>query len=150
MKKILIPILIFVIILILYIYFSDTSNHYEKYLDGFWLASDDTFCENAGCDSCLIYFGKHDDNVRQCYIVMSPDIINSSFEMEYSIPKKFSNISKDYIFSAKIRFDDESDYEILPKNVKVNVNISTGIIKIYSEDYSILYLKCYKQHNLLI
>ncbi len=124
----------------------NTSTH-ENYLEGFWIADGDDFCEQAEIDSMLIYFGpsKPADGKRvkrECYVVITPDIENQAFTMSYK-PTYASPALGSYELDCQIDFEEDALWD---EKVKVAFDMRTGYLRIYSGETK--WARVHKEHSL--
>lgn len=137
-----------IIIIIVFVLYNMSSRNvcaYEDYLYGFWVAEGDDFCDDSGIESMLIFIGEPENDwasvTRKCYIIIMNDLCNQSFTMEYR--KGWSSIDiLNYKINIDSTFDDE---EIWPDNSVLDVDMRTGVMKIYKNET--LYAKLTKQND---
>lgn len=126
-----------ILILVLFTFAFEPAG--EEYMTGVWVASSD-FCDKSGIDSMMIVIGPAEgfyEKSRKCYVVITPNLSNQAFEIEYN--RSFG--MKRYNVCWKTDFDDE---EIMPEEVKCEIDIMTGHMlltadeKIYGDLYKSL------------
>ena len=139
---------IYIIIILIILYFIQTWNvpKYEDYLYGFWTASEDEFCEEAEITSIMMFIGQPESSwgniTRYGYLVISDDICNQSFTMNYR--KGWGGLSiDDYRIKPCIEFD-ESQY--WPQDVIIDVDIMNGTMIIHKD--GITYARLHKQNEI--
>lgn len=137
---------IVIIILIIYIFFENTSGKiYNKLLYGFYEA-DESFCEESGIDTFCIYIDdkKNDDGVFPCYILMKSDdtlIINEPTTVKMTQNWSWSSDPTNPIY-FDVEFDNsEETLVIFPNYQKLRFYPNIGKIVLYNEDtvYGVLY-----------
>lgn len=111
---------------------------YEDYMFGFWSATDDNFCEDAGVRSIMLYiskptgiFFKH----RKCYLIIMDDIYNGVFDINYNAMIPFTTY----------KINSTNNNNIWPKSLSMEIDIRKGTLYIYKD--SQLFAKLYKQHD---
>lgn len=137
-----IGILVVIVIVLIYWYFTLRAESFDDYLYGFWLADQDEFCESTGIKSMFIFVGdKGAQGDRPGHIIISDDMSNQSFVLR-ATPGWCTLTSRKNTMRANIAFDDE---QIWPADVMIDVNMSTGEMKIHSD--GVLYAQVLKQHD---
>ncbi len=133
-----------IFICIYLIYYCATWNVciYEDYIQGFWAASDDIFCEKAGISSMLLYIGESVGSEPRLGYIVIDELTSQGFSLEYKTG--WAGINLDcYHLHAKVKFDEE---KIMPTHIDISVNILDGVMKITSD--GVLYARLEKQHDI--
>lgn len=135
-----------IIVAILVLCAASTVGWYEKYLFGFWAASDDEFCDSAGVASIMLFIGAPQrsgySTQRDGYLVVMDDFTNQGFTITYTPPLLKLGLGK-YCISAQVEFDDE---QIWDDTVTIETDITRGTMVIRSGDT--VYARLYKQHDI--
>lgn len=132
----------FVIFVIIYLITHYNTSTYEDYLYGFWVAEDDAFCDDAEIDSLLLFIGRREDGVRNCYIVVTPDISNQPFTLTHSNSMAGPGVST-YKINAEAKFEED---QLWDDNVTIECNMVDGTMRVYSGDT--LYVRATKHHDI--
>jgi len=128
-KNILLLLLVFIIIYIFYV------NAHERYLEGFWIAENDEFCEESEIESMMLYIAEPErescipfaQQTRMGHLVIMNDVCNQGFQITYRRGMGLTN----YIISAVIEFDEE---QIWGDHVYITINMQNGTMKIFDGD----------------
>ncbi len=133
------------IIFVLWIVFTWNVSINEDYLYGYWTAEDDDFCEDSDISSMLLFIGEPNagwrSSQRTGYIIIMNDLCNQGFTLDYT--RGWSSISLNkYHIKANVQFDEE---DIWPECVDIEIDISMGTLRIYSED--VIYAQLTKNHD---
>jgi hypothetical protein len=135
-------VIIVVVLLIIYTYAINADDH----LEGYWVADDNEFTDNAGIESMMVYVGEKTGRFprisRECYIVISPDVANDMFTMKYW--KSWNLSPNKYEITPTLEFD--NDDAQIPTDASWIVDISRGTLTITKDKK--IYAKLYKQHEL--
>lgn len=140
-KPVLYAVIVIVVLVVVYWITHYNTTEYEDYLYGFWVAEADAFCEDAEIDSLLMFIGEKENGIRNCYLVIMPEIANQSFTLSHGTSMAGPGISN-YEVKAAVSFDEEP---LWPDEVNINVDMRDGTIKISSGDT--IYVRAQKQHD---
>ncbi len=132
---------IIIILILIYYGWNCSLYDYEEYLGGMW-RGDDAFCEESGVSSMLLYIGKptakNNRTSRDGYLVINNNVTNQAITLEYTPSNTSFCRLGEYAVDVNIAYTED---EIMPKNVKLRVNMKTGSLKIYQKDkmYGLFY-----------
>lgn len=142
-SEIFIGIIIVLLILIFYTNYYNVSNLHEDFLFGSW-ESDLKFNKESDIKRLKVFIGEAKNNLmnvkRDCYFHMgnsnNENMISKIVKMSYRKPLTL-NIST---YSVDVNIDFEED-DPVPQDLKMEVDILNGIIKLYNDDklYAVLY-----------
>lgn len=115
------------------------------YMHGFWTASNDDFCQDAGISSMMLYIGDPIRSwggsvTRNGYIVITDGISNQELTITYRLARWCGSGRRRY--HCTIKFEDE---QVMPEDVWMDTDIYAGTLRIYSGDT--LYARLYKNHE---
>jgi hypothetical protein len=135
------------LLVVLYIFFCTNVAEYENYLEGFWLAEQDDFCEGVDVDSILIYFGpatvsKTGVYRREGHLVMTPEVENQGFTIEYRRGWGGPTVGP-YKIHATVKFEEE---QVWDDNVCITWDMRSGYLSVTNRDTK--FARVHKQHNL--
>jgi len=137
-------------IIILYYALTFGVGSYEEYMYGLWTADDD-FCDDAGIASMMIFIGPSTRSwtwtgpklARAGYILIADDISNQPLTMTYK--SGWPPYGGKYTVNAQFEFESEDIFETDGKNLRVELDMQLGCMKIYDSER--IYGKLYKQHS---
>lgn len=109
---------VILIVILVVIYYSKPA------IDGFWVADDD-FCEDAGCDSLMVYIGEKTKGYRTCMLVITDDIVSQVFKLKEGIDTSCSPWKTKK--RCTIEFDGD---QFWPKNVIITTDLNTNTMVI--------------------
>lgn len=119
---------------------------YEDYLEGFWIAEQDEFCEKSGITSMMIYFGQADTKgskrTRECYVVMLPDVEAQPFTLTYKCGYAPPRVGP-YEINADCAFEEEN---IWANKVRITFDVRTGYLSVDANGTR--YARVHKAHEL--
>jgi hypothetical protein len=138
---------LFVLIIILYIFFTWNVKANEDYLYGYWMADDDEFCDISDITSMSLFIGEPTVSwsgavERNCYLVITDDICNQGLTIKYRSGWAGPTLSK-YNINAKVEFEID---DIWPDNINISIDIRNGTMVIRSGD--MVYARLTKQHDI--
>jgi len=118
---------VIIVVVIIFIYFLQKYYDREAYLFGFWGAQDDEFCREGNIKSMMLFIdevgpGWFTLERNCCLVIVTDDIYVGNFVMSYG---RFSP------GCVTVKFEDDP---IWPDRLKMDVNISTGLLKIYNDE----------------
>ncbi len=138
------------VILIVLLYCSATYHQstYEQYMTGYWVASNDEFCDSAGVTSILLYLNNPNTQSsllkqsRDGYLIITDDVCNQPITITYKRGWANPSLSKYHVY-ADITFSCE---DVMDSRVEICVDMMAGqmIIKNDTETFA----KLYKQHEI--
>lgn len=147
-QKVLLSLVIVLVIWLCYKWFTYQTATYERYLEGFWIADSDEFCEEVEVDSIMIYFGpssagtKRGSVQRECYVIMTPEVESQAFTLSYK-PQWASPACTKYKIKCEVTFEEEQIWE---DTVEVCFDMRTGYLSVCSNDTK--FAVVHKEHSL--
>lgn len=154
-----------VIVLIFVIYYIATwnTNANENYIYGYWSADDDEFCDESDMSSMMLFIGEAESSfgrvTRQCHIIITDDIYNGGFTMNYKRGWAGPTIGK-YNINVGLEFEDAvtdvdnggsgsdstSTESLWPDNVMFSFNMTNGTLLVHSGE--MVYARLHKNHEI--
>lgn len=124
---------------------------YSGYIEGMW-RGDDTFCEDSGLTSMLLYIGdeRHathgvHDAARDGYLIMNPDVSNQKITIHYETTSGGFYDLAPYELATYVEYDTD---DVMPNELTFTFDITQGRLNIYSKSEKKLYGVFYKDHEL--
>jgi hypothetical protein len=135
------------LLIVLYMFFCVNVAEYENYLEGFWLAEQDDFCEGVDVDSILIYFGPATVSRtgvcrREGHLIMMPEVENQGFTIEYRRGWGGPTCGP-YKIQAHVTFDEE---QVWADDVFISWDMRSGYLTVTNRDTK--FARVCKQHSL--